>query len=507
MRIASLATGLALAAFATLSAAETFMVRSAADDGSRGTLRWAIEASNQNPGNNRIEFRPAGRNRGPMVIQVESILPPIKGEVVIAGLSRAGDRAVTDPEGLPSSVGAIIDGSNVVDTSTTLSCSPETGTGGGPNVRSLQKPGLAIVDSGRVEISGLEIRNFCVGILVLRSRENWIHHNVIHDMVGAAGVLVTGDAGDTAGSSTTDLSIYNLVEFNVIYDTGDGAECTRGTSNSTYQHNLFFQSSPNTVSPRSQGMECAGAADNIRIIDNIFLGFSDGLQLNAATNVLVDGNLIANTTYGITAAGTVTIRNNVITGNRMGIGPGNAGRISVSQNSIYNNGQPIVSLSTSAGGTTNAASPALLGIDVGVNGVTANDSAATCADGLPDCDTIQNFATLSPVASAWTSGDKVTLRGSLASRPSTAYTLEFYANHALNPAGFAEGEVYLGSATITTDVAGNAEFLYAVPTSNPLQDGSSSAIFTVLATNPLGRTSEFSPGIALVKAKILAAAD
>ena len=381
--------------------------------------------------------------------------------------------------------------------STTASCPAETGSGSGPNVRSLQKPGLAVIDSGGVDISGLEIRNFCIGIMLLRSRDNHIHRNVIHDMVGAAGIMVTGDAGDAAGSITTGLSTNNVIEYNVVYDTGDGGECTRGSTNLTYRHNLFFQSSPNTVSPRSQGVECAGAGnDNIRFIGNVFSGYSDGLQLNQATNVLVEGNTITDSTYGITSSGTALIRDNTISGNRMGIGPTNTARVTITRNRIYDNGKPILSLSTSAGGTTNPASPALLGIDVGVNGVTPNDLGASCADGFPDCNTIQNFPVLAS-SSTWSAAG-LALRGTLASRPNATFTIDFYANHALNDAGFAEGEKYLGSLTVMTDGTGNAAFQFASG-NDPLGDGSTSAIFTATATNSSGATSEFSAGLPLAR--------
>src|SRR6185436_19627464 len=175
----------------------------------------------------------------------------------IAGTGNSEERADTGVSGRLLKVApAVIDGSAIVDMSTTASCPSEDGKGNGPNVRSFQKPALAVVDSGGVEITGLEIRNFCIGVMLLRSRDNHIRHNIIHDMVGAAGILITGDLGDAAGGITEGRSIDNLIEQNVIYDTGDGAECTRGSSRLTFRNNLFYQSSPNTVSPRSQGVEC-----------------------------------------------------------------------------------------------------------------------------------------------------------------------------------------------------------------------------------------------------------
>jgi hypothetical protein len=187
----------------------------------------------------------------------------------------------------------------------------------------------------------------------------------------------------------------------------------------------------------------------------------------------------------------------------MGVGPNPKSRYTITENAIYDNAQPLLSLPGSAGGTTNPASPALLGIDVGQNGRTPNDLAANCADGLPDCDTLQNpgmqnFPTLSS-QSTWTQAG-VTLRGSLASRPNHAFTIEFFANHALDMAGNAEGERFLGTIQVTTDANGAASFTFHVPTSDPLGDGSRFAYFTSTATSALtGATSEFSDGLPLTK--------
>jgi len=486
--------GLLVVTMSIAANASTLVVNKTEDDGSEHTLRWAILENNFEGGGNRIQINPTGNPHNEWVIKVNSLLPRITAPVVIEGKSRGNHNA---PE-------VVIDGSNVVDVTTTNSCPPENGVGSGPNVRSLQKPGLAVVDSGHVEISGLEIRNFCIGIMLLRSHDNHVHHNVIHDMVGAAGVLITGDDGTAAGGSTTGLSTDNLIEWNVIYDTGDGGECTRGTSNTTYQYNVFFQSSPNTVSPRSQGVECAGNGNTgIQFLYNSFTGYSDGLQLNTAANVTVVGNVITNSTYGITTSGTgVLIKDNTITGNRMGVGPGGNARATITQNRIFNNGQPILSLPTSAGGTTNPASPALLGIDLGVNGVTPNDAAAACADGAPDCDTgpneLQNFPVLS-AASTWAPDGTITLRGSLASRPNATFTIELFASHSLNAAGFGEGEVYVGATNVTTDATGNATFNFVAPNANPLHDGSTAAFFTSTATTTTRSTSEFSAPISLAR--------
>ena len=464
---------------ATVQAA-TFIVNKNTDDGSVNTLRWAIQQSNLAGGANAILIVARG------VIKLNSLLPPIKGPALIKASGWRGSDY--DP---PS---VALDGSNFIDTTTVNSCPAET-SGFGPNVRSLQKPALAVVDSGGVDISGLEIRNFCIGVMLLRSHDNHIHHNLIHDTVGAAGILVTGDDGTAAGGATTGKSINNLIEYNVIYNTGDGMECTRGTSNTTYQYNLMHETRAG-VAPYSQGIECAGSGNTgISILHNKFSGYSDGLQLNAANNVLVIGNTIENTTYGITASGAgVRIEGNLITGNRMGVGPGgNTSEVTITRNRIYDNGEPLLSLPTSAGGTTDPNSPALLGIDLGLNGVTPNQPAGSCGSAGPN--SLQNHPILSP-ASTW-QDERIALDGALSSCPNASYAVEFFANRSLNAAGFAEGEIYLGSIALTTDATGNASFHFRAALEKLLRDRTTQAYFTATATNSAGGTSEFSAALLL----------
>jgi 3-dehydroshikimate dehydratase len=473
------AVAAALFFLATASQATIFTVNSTADDGSVGTLRWAILENNITPAGNTIQVVPTS---SPFVIKLNSFLPPITGPAVVTGAP-----------------GVVIDASNFIDGNNQNSCPGTTG-GFGINVRSVYGPGLSVVDSGNVEISNFEIRNICIGVLLLRSHDNHVHHNTIHNTSGAAGIIVTGDDGTPAGGSTTGLSTRNLIEHNLVYETGDGLECTRGTTFSTYQFNTLIEfRDRGTNAPYSQGIECAGSGNNNNVIQyNMIKGYSDGLQLNTASNLTVLGNTIAGTTYGITTSGTnVLITNNLIAANRMGIGPtGNTSSVTITQNKIYSNGRPILSLSNSAGGTTNPNSPALLGIDFGINGVTPNDLAVNCADGFPDCTAPQNFPVLSP-SSSWTASG-ITLNGNLPSRPNATFTIEFFANHSLNAAGFGEGEQYLGSLNVTTDSTGNVAFAFTAPP-DPLGDGSTSAYFTATATNSTGQTSEFSQALQLTQ--------
>jgi len=496
-----------LPALACTAHAATFVVNKNSDDGSVNTLRWAIQASNAAGGSNTILVVPPHPN---WVIMLNSSLPPIQGPAVVRALGAAhepytlpasSEPQIRQPVRVSAEYGrpaVVLDGSNFINPTTVNSCPAQNGVGAGPNVRSLLYPALQVVDSGNVDISGFEIRHICIGIMLLRSHDNHLHHNLIHDTVGAAGILVTGDDGSAAGNSTVGLSTRNLMEYNVTYNTGDGMECTRGTSDSVYQYNIMYETRTG-VAPYSQGVECAGSGvTGISFLFNRIIGFSDGFMHNSASNVLDRGNIIEGTTYGITDTGggtNVLIRENLITRNRMGIGvSGNASQATITQNSIYDNGQPLVSLSTSAGGTTDPNSPALLGIDLGINGVTANAAAGNCS--APGPDSAQNYPVLNAATSSWQEGELV-LNGSLPACPNASYVVELFANQRLNAAGFAEGELYLGSIAVTTDSTGNASFHFRRSLDDALPRDVRQAWFTATARTAAGGTSEFSAPIVL----------
>src|SRR3954447_1322435 len=70
---------------AAAQATTTFHVTSTADTNTSnvGTLRWAIDQANTNPGDDVIDF--VGLTTGAQTIALSSALPPITGQVVIDG--------------------------------------------------------------------------------------------------------------------------------------------------------------------------------------------------------------------------------------------------------------------------------------------------------------------------------------------------------------------------------------------------------------------------------------
>jgi hypothetical protein len=86
-------------------------------------------------------------------------------------------------------------------------------------------------------------------------------------------------------------------------------------------------------------------------------------------------------------------------------------------------------------------------------------------------------------------GITTTVVGSLSSTANKTFTVEFFASDSSSPGG--EGEVYMGSAVVTTDGAGNADF-----TATLSVGVTAGAIITATATNDAGSTSQFSGTVA-----------
>jgi hypothetical protein len=130
------------------------------------------------------------------------------------------------------------------------------------------------------------------------------------------------------------------------------------------------------------------------------------------------------------------------------------------RNSIFGNGSP--------GG---------LGIALNNDGVTTNDNKDP--DRSPN--KLQNFPVITAVSTT-------TIEGTLNSRPSKTFTIQFFSNPAPNfPTGFGEGETFLGEKTVTTNDRGKVSFTFT-----PSAALAAGEFVTATATDASGNTSEFS---------------
>jgi 3-dehydroshikimate dehydratase len=469
--------------------ASVLRVTSSADDGNLGTLRWAIETSNATPERETIELdaeRPESQ-----VITLTSALPPIKGPVRIEGTAwRRTGRYV------------VIDGSGYIPAGGPESCPGATQGQYGANVRTMTSPGLRLIDTADVEIVGIEIRRFCIGILINRTTGVTIRDSRIAESRGGAGVMLTGDDGQ--GNPTSTTTIHNTVIRNEFVDNGDGLELTRGAAFNLIADNIFRSTAANPEP--SQGIEILRGNDNV-VSGNHFEGYSDGLQINWGDRNYIVANTFTGNTFGLNLTGVGTIvDSNVITANRVGIvvrpaDPASLARLT--RNRISGNGREI--RRCDAGGSCDAAAPkgaivlGLPGLEhesfVGSRGRGVTPNPATfqhiCPEHAPQCQPSPNRGLLSPtLTTARANAGELIVSGTLRGTPRTRYTLELFGN--TDPSS-SESERFLDEHPVYTDTAGVGAFTMRLERSRVDRIRG----LTATITSNDGATSPLSPALQL----------
>ena len=254
--------------------------------------------------------------------------------------------------------------------------------------------------------------------------------------------------------------------------------------------------------PAAAGTVIGGSAAGA---GNLISGNQDGVRIDFVDQVMIQGNLIGTDITGTSALGNtragVYIQNsdNTVIGGRAA-GEGNV--------IAFNGEEGVVVLFSNPANTGNQIignsifGNAKLGIDLSIfsnigNGVTATDGGAP-----PDADAgangLQNFPVLINALTG-----SLGVEGSLSSTPNTAFTIDVYANDALDPSGHGEGQTYVGSFDVMTNAAGVANFAHLFAAA----DVPAGKFITATATGPEG-TSEFSLGVeAVVQPEIVVSGD
>jgi parallel beta-helix repeat protein len=234
------------------------------------------------------------------------------------------------------------------------------------------------------------------------------------------------------------------------------------------QRNTIGLNSSRTVAVPNTALNGAGSS-----------GVGVIISLTSSRNLIggpsrADGNVIAGNEGNGVMAGTASA-DNTVQNNHIGYAPGGFGppvvfgngfngvMVAGTNNRILDNeiilsGRAgVLVASTNVAVLRNSMQNGGLGIDFRGDGVTPNDSddAGT---------TFQNFPVLAGAAS---DGTQTTVVGTLDSRPNTWFHIELFGTSTPDPSGHGEGQVYLGSVTVTTDAAGDATFTAPLPPVTP----------------------------------------
>jgi hypothetical protein len=298
-----------------------------------------------------------------------------------------------------------------------------------------------------VSVGGTTVR----GLVINRFRGLGAGNAIVLNTAGnhVEGNLLGTDAGGTVALGNEDNGIVVSAANNVIGGTTPGA---RNVISANGRAGLFIASSGNVI----QGNLIGTQKDGLSPLGNLQ---GVGFVGNGGAN---------NNTIGGTAPGEANVI--AFSSIRGAIGEAASGTgNSIRGNSIHDNGA--------------------LGIDLlGAVGPSANDP------GDPDggFNNLQNFPIIQSVEHLGPTGLDTRIVGKFNSAASTTYDLDFYSNPACSsfPREFVEGEVYLGSAQVTTD--GNGDAAIDVTLSVATEAG---ARISVTATDPNGNTSEFSQRI------------
>ena len=496
--------------------AATITVNSVADTVANDgfcTLREAIIAANTNTvsgaaagecaagtaGLNVIAFSVAGK------LQPATPLPDITTQVHVNGYSAPG--AVKNT--LPLSGGSNAQLKIEIDNALNVSGAPMTLSGASASGSIVE--GLVMNNSVPTGNDlAVYIKNVN-GVATTHIRGNYFGVNVAGStlrLIGQA-VYLQSTANVVVGSGASgvvDDGARNIIAGAV----GRQITVTQGSNNLVVRGNLIGTNALGTAAVQGSGSSSTGvfidSATNAVVVDNVISGNGDGVRLIQAIN----GVLIARNLIGTNAAGNAAVRNTLYgiqIRDAFSVTPFVITDVDVVDNVVANNGCISGGCPLSGGIVIGVANPvnvvkavrlsrnlvyANTGLQVdltppnGANGyvfgVTANDLGdVDFGPGVPN--NLQNFPVLSPAIG---NGTNITVPYSLNSEASKTFTLEFFQAASCDASGHGGARVYLGMATVVTDVGGN------VSGTATLASALTTGVISATATQAANGTSELS---------------
>jgi parallel beta-helix repeat protein len=498
------------------------------NDSGGGSLRQAISAANTTPGSHQIRFAIPGE--GVQTIAPLSELPGVSNRISIDGYSQPGTRTNSLASGndavllirldgflatnTPSAAlrlqgvsGCSIRGLIIVRFWAGIELHSSSGNTIAGNWIGLDADNLArgnlfdgvsitcpvfsraafnvvggVTPADRNVISG---NNAGITISPAQADRNVIQGNFIG--TDATGTLPRGNTFDGIHvMATTNVSIGGSVAGarNLISANGSGITLLGGAQH-IVQGNYFGTdvSGRYALGNKGTGILLQGSDDckigGVNAGNLICNSGDDGLVLLGSARTLVQGNFIGTDSTSVWQQGNGGAGIYIQGGSSSKIGGASAGEGNVIR---FNSGSGVGIL---AGATNTISGNSIynnegLGIDLQEDKVTSNDPGDV--DFGPN--DLQNYPV---IASASSGQDFTTIQGSLNSQAGGTYHIEFFASPAWDSLGIPEGQIYLGSTSVTTDGAGDATFSVVLPVAAP-----KNFIITATATDQVGNTSEFS---------------
>jgi len=472
------------------------------DDSGPGTLRWAIDTANFNPGMDLITFAVSG------TIQPDSALPAIIDDYtyILGESAPDGRHSVVIDGGLTTNAHGLQFGSNFnlvsgltvinFDLNGLLILGRENiivgnnlnVTSDGLNWTSLQDECISIFGIGN-QIGGTtpEDKNVMAGnkgIVVLADSNQFFNNyfGLAADGQNFATPLTGGELGIAVHSDANRLGL-GVYPPNFICNYPIGIALGTGVRFNKVENNYIgVLTDSTTAAPNGIGIKINTISNRNEIgtaeSGNIIAHNTDmGIYIEESDSNLVYNNTVFGSTDGIHL---LTANNNLI-----------GGYLPDQRNRIYSNDGNGISLATGIGSYNNISGNIIygngsLGIDLNDDGVTVND--------FDDSDTGPNDLLNFPeVDSIYAFGDSsFTVYGHILD---TGY-IEFFVAHPVghdtlppDPSGYGEAYAYIGRDTAQSD----GSFAFTFANTYPFYTE-----ITMTATDTLGNTSEFSENFQLI---------
>ncbi len=329
---------------------------------------------------------------------------------------------------------------------------------------------------------------------------NTIHGNFLGvDATGSSSIAIGDDGIFIEGANLNLIGGTAVGTGNVISGTErHGVVIFGGTATgNTVQGNRIGTTASGTaaIPNGSDGIRVDGAPDNT--IGGAAAGAGNLISGNTQNGITLtepgcEGNIVQGNLLGVQVDGTSPLPNGIdgldvnFSASNNQIGGRNAGEGNIiAFNAIR--GLEITGNSTLGNSLLGNSihSNATFEVDLNSDLTTAND--ALDADVGPNG--LQNYPVMT---SAVSSSGSLTVQGTFNSSASSTFTVDFYASSANDPSGLGQGQIYLGSQTVTTSPAGSTGFAATLSVNVAVGN-----VVTAMATDASGNTSEFSASVAV----------